>query len=475
MRDAIPRSRDGRAVLATSRLSFASRATAQAAITIRVLRVYHAGRDPQHRRRDRALVAAGADITLIVPSEWPDVGAEAKLSSEPFRVAELSVRRAGDVNRHAHRDRNAVRRLIDETRPEVVDIHEEPCSVVARQWLNALPPDLPVVMYAAQNIDKRLPPPFSSYEQTAHQRVAAFYPCTRQAASVLRGKGFAGAIEVLPLGYDDTVFRPGSQSIAADEIVLMLVGRLIPEKGADDAVRTLARVHADRPARLVISGRGPDEMRARSLAVSLGVADRVEFRGWQAGPDLASEYRAAHVLLVPSRPTTVAEQFGRVIVEAQASGAVVAGYACGAIPEVAGDAAVIVPLGDAEQLAECVARLVLDRDEFARRRDAGQRQAATRTWQAVGARQLSLYHDVRARPRPARDLPKSPRRRRAVARAEFGFTACTPGGSRPFALPLLRRGGVLPRVLANVIDATAELASRIPRRARLERRWRDRI
>lgn len=439
-----------------------ARATALAQMTIRVLCVYHAGRDPQQRCRERALVAADVDVTLVVPRKWPDEVAEEELSREPFRVVEVPVRRAGDVNRHAYVDGEATRRLIDETRPDVLDIHEEPFSVAARQWLRAAHGDLPVVMYAAQNIDKRLPPPFFQYQNAAHERVAAFYPCSRQAASVLRGKGFVGALEVLPLGYDDAVFRPGSQSLDADEIVLMFVGRLIHEKGADDAVRTLARVHAVRPARLVVNGRGPDEIRARRLAVSLGVADRVEFRGWQAGPDLASAYRTAHVVLVPSRSTgTWAEQFGRVIVEAQASGAVVAGYASGAIPEVAGNAAAIVPIGDVDQLAETVVRLIVDPDEFARRREVGQRQAATRTWQAVAARQLLLYERVLADPRSTLDLPRSPRRRRMVARAEFGLTASTRGGIRPFALPLLRRGGVPARVLATIIDATAESACRL--------------
>jgi glycosyltransferase involved in cell wall biosynthesis len=377
---------------------------------MRVLRVYHAGRDPRHRQRERALVAAGIDVTLVVPSRWPDEGVEAQLSEEAFRVVELPVRRAGDVNRHVYLDNGVLRRLIDEVRPDVIDIHEEPFAIATRQWLRALPKDSPVVMYTAQNIDKRFPLPFSRYEHAAHDRVAAFYPCSRQAASVLRGKGFAKAIDVLPLGYDDAMFTPGCQSVDSPDILLMLVGRLIPEKGAADAVRTLALVHAVRPARLVVSGRGPEEMRAKKLAVSLGVADRVEFRGWQTGAELASDYRKAHFVLVPSRPATVAEQFGRVIVEAQASGAVVAGYACGAIPEVAGDAAMIVPIGDVEQLAGTVARLVGDPDEFARRRAAGQR------------------------------------------------------GIRPFALPLLRRGGAVPRVLAVLTDAAAELTSRLPRR-----------
>jgi glycosyltransferase involved in cell wall biosynthesis len=398
-------------------------------------------------------------MTLVVPDSWADSGAESSITAEPFRVVEAPVTRAGDVNRHVYADGRLVGRVIDELRPDLIDIHEEPVSAVARQWLRAAPPGLPVVMYTAQNIDKRYPPPFSRYERSAHRRVDAFYPCSRQAASVLRGKGFAGEIKVLPLGYDDALFRPGSQSAGADEVVLMLVGRLIPEKGADDAVRVLARVNTIRPARLVVTGEGPEEAGVRRLAVSLGVGDRVEFTGWQDGEVLSASYRAAHVLLVPSRPSTVAEQFGRVIVEAQASGAVVAGYACGAIAEVAGAAGAVVPLGDVEQLTERVARIVSSPDEFARRRDQGIQQSLTRTWTAVAADQLALYQAAH-NSRPARtDLPRSPRQRRAAARAEFGPTALTLVGSRPFAVPVLRRGGVFARSLAAVIDAIAELRS----------------
>ena len=71
---------------------------------MRVLRVYHSGRDPAHRARDRALVEAGVDLTLVVPSAWPDGGAQRQLSAEPFRIVELEVRRPGDVNRHRYAD-----------------------------------------------------------------------------------------------------------------------------------------------------------------------------------------------------------------------------------------------------------------------------------------------------------------------------------------------------------------------------------
>jgi glycosyltransferase involved in cell wall biosynthesis len=427
---------------------------------MRVLRVYHAGRDPQHRGRDRALAAAGVDVTLVLPSAWPDEGAEAQLSTEPFAVIELPVRRAGDVNRHSPLESGAVERILTESRPDVLDIHEEPFSGAARHWLRAAHGRMPVVMYTAQNVDKRFPPPFFAYEHAAHRHVDAFYPCTNQAASVLRRKGFGGTISVLPLGYDDSVLVAGSQSLDVDEIVLMLVGRLVPEKGVEDAVRTLAHVHAMRPARLVVSGRGPEEVRARALAVSLGVDDRVEFVGWQSTPQLASGYRTAHVVLVPSRPTeTWVEQFGRVIVEAQSCGAVVAGYANGAIPEVAGDAGIVVPTGNVEQLAESVVRVVSNADEFASRRGAGLRQAAPQTWHAVAARHLALYNAVAAGAHARLALPRNPPQRLAAARGEFGLTASTLAGPRPFALPLLRRGGFVASALGAVIDATGELNS----------------
>ena len=195
---------------------------------MRVLRVYHGGRITAHRARERALVSAGINVTLVVPAHWPDEDAEA--DADAFSTVELAVTREGDVNRHAYRSPQALRRLIEERQPDVLDLHEEPFSVAARQWLKAAPPGLPTVMYTAQNVDKRFPPPFAQYERAAYRRVAALYPCSSQAASVARGKGFAGSIEVLPLGYDDSAFVAGDQSLATNEIVLALFGACA-EKG----------------------------------------------------------------------------------------------------------------------------------------------------------------------------------------------------------------------------------------------------
>jgi glycosyltransferase involved in cell wall biosynthesis len=427
---------------------------------LRVLRVYHAGRDPQHRERERALVAAGVEVTLVVPERWPDGGAQARLPAEPFEVVEVAVRRAGNVNAHRVADRAAPGRLLQEHAPDILDVHEEPFSEVAHQWLAAAPARLPVVIYTAQNIDKRYPPPYRGYERRALGRASGLYPCTRQAAAVARGKGYGGPLRVLPLGYDAALYRSGKQAPDAAEVLLVLAGRLVAEKGVADAVRVLAAVNAVRPARLVLAGDGPLAEPARALAVALGVGERVEIRPWLDGAALAALYREAHVTLVPSIATaTWTEQYGRVITEAQASGSLVAGYASGSIAEVAGAAGVLVEPGAAAALARAVLALLADGDEFERRRAGGLRLAAERSWERVARGQVELYELAREPRRIA--LPASPRARRALARAEFGASAPALAGERPFALPWLRDGGRLSGLLAAAIDAGAELRARL--------------
>lgn len=415
-------------------------------MAFRVVRVYHGGRDAAHRLRERALVAAGAEITLVVPQDWPEGGAQRHLPDEPFPIMELATKRAGDVNRHAYASPAALRAVLDRVRPDLLDLHEEPFSVATRQWLTAAD-DLPAVAYTAQNVDKRFPPPFAQYEATALKKLRGLYPCSRQAASVARGKGFQGPISVLPLGRDD-LDEPGDQAATDPEITLGLVGRLVSEKGVLDAVRVLANLRQTRAARLVLVGSGPEEGAARTLAGELGVADALELLEWQDGPSMVALYRQMHVVLVPSRATqTWTEQFGRVIVEAQAAGAVVAGYASGSIPEVMGDAGVLVPEGDDAALAHAVRALLDEPARFASLRAAGLARSETTTWDAVAQRQLALYEQVLRGNTP----PVAAGRDAAVA--EFGAPATLRGGAaRPFALPVLRKDAAVTRALGTMID-----------------------
>jgi glycosyltransferase involved in cell wall biosynthesis len=374
-------------------------------------------------------------------------------------IVQLPVARPGDVNRHRYRDRRTLAAQLRSVEPDVLDLHEEPFSVASAQVLDAAPPTLPVVMYTAQNIDKRFPPPFCWYERRAYRRIRALYPCSRQAASVSRGKGFGGMIMVLPLGFDPAVFRPGEQSLDDQELRIGLFGRFVPEKGTADAVMILARLNRARATRLTLVGDGPERESVRSLAARLGIGEQLEIKPWLDPVDLAEEYRRTHVMLVPSRATASwTEQFGRVIVEAHAAGAVVAGYRSGAIPEVANGAGVLVREREAEDLAVRIERLVRDPVEFHRLRQAGFRLAEGRTWKRVGELHAALYERALAAPGVS-SMPSGSRRRRR-ARAEFGATAPTPSGDRPFALPVLRKAPAS-RVLGWSIDSGTRMIEQL--------------
>ena len=175
-------------------------------------------------------------------------------------------------------------------------------------------------------------------------------------------------------------------------------------------------------------------------------------QSWRTGRELAASYQRCHVVLLPSEPTyTWTEQFGRVIVEAQASGAVVAGFATGAIPEVAGRPALLADAGDTERLTESVDALLAEPDQLTSRRAAGV-HCRERTWSRVAERQARLYEAALGSGVSVAPQPRSPAARRVLAELEFGLPAVAAGGARPFALPVLRRGGVFSSALGRAID-----------------------
>ena len=83
---------------------------------------------------------------------------------------------------------------------------------------------------------------------------------------------------------------------------LLCVGRLVPDKGVDVAIRALAKLRRrEIAATLDIAGDGAQRRKLEALAQELGVLGRVRFHGWLAASDLEGLYEHSHVLLGPSR------------------------------------------------------------------------------------------------------------------------------------------------------------------------------
>jgi glycosyltransferase involved in cell wall biosynthesis len=279
---------------------------------------------------------------------------------------------------------------------DVLDIHEEPASLATfevRVLARLAGVRAPVCLYSAQNLPKRYPPPFRWFERGALRTAAAIHTCNDDAGEVVRAKGFSGRLRNLGLGVGpeyatDTRVVDG----APGPLRLGFVGRLTRQKGVDVLVRAVAAVEG---VQLRIVGDGPLRAEVDALVTELGVGDRVELLEHRRADELPELYRSVEVLAAPSIDTPgVVEQFGRVVVEAEACGAAAVVSDSGSLPWVGGDAAVVVRQGDVDALAGALRALRDDPTEVARLRSLGPASAARFSWSSIAAQQAELYRTV---------------------------------------------------------------------------------
>jgi D-inositol-3-phosphate glycosyltransferase len=216
-------------------------------------------------------------------------------------------------------------------------------------------------------------------------------------------------IELVAPGVDHAFFSPGDRQGARSALqhldlgegpVLLFVGRIQPLKGLDVAVRALAAMR--RPdARLVVVGgasgaEGAGEVeRIDKLVAELGVADQLRTLAPVPHHLLSTYYRAADVVLVPSR----SESFGLVALEAAACGTPVVAAAVGGLRTLVehGRTGFLVERRDPAVFAS-YAEQILDAPALAHElsQQAAQR-ARDYTWSTAAGRLRRVYGDITAR------------------------------------------------------------------------------
>jgi glycosyltransferase involved in cell wall biosynthesis len=201
--------------------------------------------------------------------------------------------------------------------------------------------------------------------------------------------GLAPPVAVAPMPVDDRAFSPGPDGRPRDE--LLFVGRLDRQKGAEVALRALARLSgpaAALPLRVV--GGGPEEQRLRRLAGELGVAGRVCWDGQLPQTELADRYRRAAALVVPGQD----EGLGLVAVEGQLSGAPVVAAASGGLLDVVADGRTgrTFPAGRPDALARTLEAVLADPAGTARMAAAARERAAARFGSAGAARTYAAVY-----------------------------------------------------------------------------------
>jgi D-inositol-3-phosphate glycosyltransferase len=221
----------------------------------------------------------------------------------------------------------------------------------------------------------------------------------------------AGRIEIVPPAVEHAFFAPGDRAgarravgLPVDRPIVLFVGRIQPLKAPDVAIRALAEL-GRRDAELVIVGGasgtdGDVEVAlAHRLIDELGLADRVRLVEPQPHHILSSYYRAADVVIVPSR----SESFGLVALEAAACGTPVVASAVGGLLNIVHDGVtgLLVEGRDPARFARAL-RQVLDDPAAAATMGAAAAVRARRfTWSFTAARLRRLYADLAMRPATA--------------------------------------------------------------------------
>jgi glycosyltransferase involved in cell wall biosynthesis len=363
----------------------------------------------------------GLELRVVVPTRWKHYGRWRRPDpplSETFQYEPARVRLpwVGPAQFYLHYYPDLAR-TFREFKPDVIDLWEEPWALVSAQACRLrrrLCPNARIVSETEQNILKTLPPPFERIRAYTLSQADHAVARNTEAVDVLRAKGYRGPATVVPNGVDAELFRPLDRAACRATLkltgfVVGYVGRLVDEKGLLDLVEALP--HCPPQVNLLFVGSGSLEPELRTAADRLGVADRVRLLPARPLTELPSIMNAIDVLALPSRTTARwKEQFGRVLIEANACGTPVIGSRSGAIPDVVGQAGLTVPERDPRSLASAIARLQADPAEARRMGETGRRQVEELyTWERVAQRMAAVYQLVLAGPLAvAASAPASP-------------------------------------------------------------------
>jgi glycosyltransferase involved in cell wall biosynthesis len=195
-------------------------------------------------------------------------------------------------------------------------------------------------------------------------------------------------VRIVPLGVDTRRFRPPGGPRVPGRIVAVTSADS-PLKGLGVLLRALAKVATERDVHLVVVGAPSDTTRA--LVAQLSLSERVTFSPGLSDDDYAALLASAEIGVVPS----LYEGFSLPAVEHMASATPLVATRAGALPEVTGDAALLVPPGDPEVLAATLRRLHDSPAERAALSDLALRRVSERfAWPAVAAATAAIYRDA---------------------------------------------------------------------------------
>jgi glycosyltransferase involved in cell wall biosynthesis len=192
-------------------------------------------------------------------------------------------------------------------------------------------------------------------------------------------------VDVTPLGVRNPEASP--PRVEGGPPIVLCVGQKRPYKNLASLIHAVAELSDERPTLVLPGAPTKHEAELRRLADRLGVTERVRFLAWVSADELESLYAEATCFVLPS----LIEGFGLPLLEAMARGVPVACSDRPALPEVAGDAALLFDPTDQAAVTSAVRRLLNDphlREELSER---GHQRAKEFSWRRTAELTLASY------------------------------------------------------------------------------------
>ena len=201
----------------------------------------------------------------------------------------------------------------------------------------------------------------------------------------------ADRFRVVPNGINTDLFRPLPGISRKKGRIIVTNSADIPLKGLYYLLQAVARLAPDHRVELVVIGRPKKNGGVVKLIRRLGIGDRIRFTGRISDEEFIRHYAEAAMAVVPS----VYEGFGLPAGEAMACGVPVISTTGGALPEVVGDAGILVPPSNPEALAGAIQTLLKNQDLADRLGRAGHKRVLKHfTWKRAAEKTAAAYREV---------------------------------------------------------------------------------
>ena len=219
----------------------------------------------------------------------------------------------------------------------------------------------------------------------SHRRIIAV---SEDMADTVRSRNPKATVSVIPGGLPEEAFEDWGRPRRD----ILYLGRIETyQKGLDLLLEAFAAIADEIPQRLVIAGDGPDRDAIETMAVALGLGDRVRFVGWIPLDERFQWLAGAEFVAMPSRY----ESFGLVAVEALAVETPVVAFDIPCLREIVGsDVGAIVPKDDVDALAKAMWMLSVDPDRRTTLGAAGKAKVAHLTWDLAAEAQGAVYREM---------------------------------------------------------------------------------